>query len=325
MKKKTMDFKFSVIVVGLSLIALMTIQSCSKSSSTSGPTAPTNPDGATSSNGVESAALISYFPFSGNSNDSIGKQTAAITGSVSYVPGVIGQAYQGAAGAYAKIPAAVAFNSLQSYSVSLWYNMPQAAKTVPVSGPPYITSGMFFLAEGFGSTLNPMLIMEGDIPSTTQYANDSVPIHAGFNNIGGVSGSWMNYTMSSFDTATTSWVHLVMTYNGATSTYVIYENGLANFNGAANQTSGPETSTTIYDGPLPLGSGTPPTQLMGNLNFTSAASTDTVFIGSWPDGLYGQSASASAFKGAIDEVRVYNIALSPADVASLYILGKAGF
>ena len=273
-----------------------------------------------SSDSVEAANLISYFTFNGNVNDTIGNQSGTAVG-VTYIPGIRGSAYQGAAGAYATVPASAAFGALTSYSVSLWYNLPTAAKP-STTGP---AQGMFFLSGDTTGSHGNYLILETDIPSASQLAADSVPIHHGFDNLGGVAGSWQNFTMNSYDTATSSWVHVVMTYDGASSTYVFYENGQPI---AVSSAYGASNSTTLYDGPLPLGSGTPPTQLMGNLNFSGFDDPPTtLYIGAWPPGLYGVSATLGAsgdFQGALDELRVFNIALKPTDVVGLYLNGLAG-
>jgi hypothetical protein len=129
--------------------------------------------------------------------------------------------------------------------------------------------------------------------------------------------------MVSYDTATSKWVHVVMTYDGPSSTYTYYENGQPV---AVSSAYGVQTSTIIYNGPLPLGSGTPPTTLMGNLSFT-AAPTTTLYIGTWPPGLYGVSPTLGAngaFLGAMDELRVFNRALTQAEVVGLYLNGQAG-
>jgi hypothetical protein len=273
-----------------------------------------------SSDSVEAASLISYFPFNGSVNDTVGSETGTAVG-VTYTTGIRGQAYQGAAGAYATVPANSKFGTLTSYSVSVWYNLPSAVKP-GTTGP---AQGMFFLSgDSTGSSGN-YLILETDVPSASQLAADSVPIHHGFDNLGGVAGSWQNFTMNSFDTATSNWVHVVMTYDGPSSTYVFYENGQPI---AVSSAYGVSTSTTLYDGPLPVGSGTPPTQLMGNLNFSPAVSpASTLYIGAWPPGLYGVSPTLGAngdFQGALDELRVYSIALKPTDVVGLYLNGLAG-
>jgi len=277
--------------------------------------------GYVSSDSVAAANLISYFNFDNNVNDIAGSQTGTAVG-VTYITGVRGQAYQGATGAYATVPASSAFASLQSFSVSVWYNLPSAAKPQSGQSDP---GGMFFVSGDTGTTganANEILL-ETDVPSASQLAADSVPIHHGFNNIGGVPLSWQNFTMNSFDTATSTWVHIVMTYNGSSSAYTFYENGQPI---AVSSAFGVSTSSILYDGSLPVGSGTPATQLQGNLIFTPAP-PKTLIIGTWPPGVYGVSAtlgSNGCFQGALDELRVFNTALTQQEVVGLYLNGLAG-
>jgi hypothetical protein len=208
---------------------------------------------------------------------------------------------------------------LKSYSVSLWYSLPNAAKPQSGTSDP---GGMFFVAGDSSGNGNEMLL-ETDIPSSTQFAADSVPIHHGFNNIGGVPQSWQNFTMNSFDTATSTWVHIVMTYDGPSSVYTFYENGQPI---AVSSAYGVATTTTLYDGPLPVGSGSPATQLQGNLNFTPDPPT-TIVIGTWPPGVYGVSntlGSNGCFKGAMDELRIFDRELTKSEVVGLYLNGVAG-
>ena len=77
--------------------------------------------GYASSDSVAAANLIAYFPFDGNANDTKGGMTPTVVGTITYTTGIRGQAYQGAAGAYATYTPSAAFTSLPSYSFSVWY------------------------------------------------------------------------------------------------------------------------------------------------------------------------------------------------------------
>jgi hypothetical protein len=307
--------KLSVLALAIGIIG---IASCAKTSSAPTVTPPVLIGGYVSSDSVAAANLVSYFTFNGNVNDTTGSQSGTAVG-VTYVPGVRGQAYQGAVGAYATAPASAAIQALKSYSISLWYSLPAAAKPQPGGSSP---GGMFFVA-GDSSNDGNELLLETDIPSTSQFAADSVPIHHGFNNIGGVPQSWQNFTMNSFDTATSTWIHLVMTYDGPSSSYTLYENGQPI---AVSSAFGVSTASIIYDGSLPVGSGSPATQLQGNLIFTPDP-PKTVIIGTWAPGVYGVSTSLGSngcFLGAMDELRIFNRALTQAEVVGLYLNGQAG-
>jgi hypothetical protein len=260
--------------------------------------------GYASSDSVASANLIAYWPFDGDANDHKGGLTATTAGSITYTStGVRGQAYQGATGAYATLtPAATFPTQLTSYTVSFWYNLP----TLPKSG----TQGVFFYS---GSTQQGELINE--IESYSPVSGDSVRIHPGFWDIGDAP-NYELFVPETFDTAAVGkWVFFTVSYNGGTSTYTTYQNGVPT---GANEafTSGK------YVTPNPLFTdGTMATPL-GNLGFTDPVGTIT--IGSWPDGLFGQASATANFLGQLDELRVYNKALTQQEVAGLFLNGQAG-
>jgi hypothetical protein len=309
-------------IVAMTAIALLSIASCSKhnsgtSTGTDTTATPITPlGGYTSSDSVATSNLVAYFNFNGNVNDIIGNQNGTAVG-VTYIAGVRGQAYQGAKAAYVTVPASPAIKALQSFSVSVWYSLPTAAKPTPTGGDP---GGMFFVAGDSANDGNE-IILETDVPDSAQYAKDSVPIHSGLTDLG--SPGWAGFTMNSYDTAVETWVHLVMTYNGGTSAYTLYEDAVPI---AVSSAFGVSTATLLYDGPLPVGSGSPATALLGNLTLTSDP-PKTIYIGTWPPGLYGVSntlGSNGCFLGAMDELRVFNKALSQQEVTGLFLNGQAG-
>jgi hypothetical protein len=325
MLQRKFQSRHSVLAFFALSLVFIALICCSKSAVSTHKLVLTPLGGFTSSDSVESQALVAYVNFDGKIVDTITHARDTEVG-VTYIPGVRGQAYQGGPGVYATFPASPALQNLQSFSVSLWYSLPQAAKPQPSGSQ--AQGGMFFLAGdstiSSGDDVGDEIMIEADIPSASQFAADSVNIRHGFNNVGGVPFSWQVFVMQSFDTATSEWVHLVITYDGGSSVYTYYENGQpTSMQGAFGDNLNP---ATIYNGPLPVGSGSPATQLMGNLNFNPAPPT-TVYIGTWPAGLFGVSktlGSNGCFLGAMDELRVFNIALSQKDVTGLYLNGLAG-
>jgi hypothetical protein len=181
------------LIAGLAFCAVSSIQSCKKSSGSSTPP-PSGPS--SSSDSVEPQALVLYWNFNGTPNESkIGLSGTAVGGS--YVNGVRGQAWQGSSSSYITVPIGgdstqltTAFNN---YSVSVWYNLPAAAR--PTSGGH--AEGIFFMSGDNPGASGNEFIMEADIASANQLATDSVPIHHGFDNLGGVAGSWQNFTLAS--------------------------------------------------------------------------------------------------------------------------------
>ena len=261
--------------------------------------------GYVSSDSVASASLIAYFPFDGNSNDVKGGLTATVTGTPTYVSGIRGQAYQGATGAYATVtPAASVPTSLGSYTVSFWYNLPAQPDT-------NTTQGVFFYS---GSTQKGELINEFESPANKNLAGDSVRIHPGFIDIG--ASAYQYFIPETFDTgAIANWVFFTVTYNGGTSTYITYQNGIAT--GASTAFTGGK-----YVTPNPLYTDGTATVGLGALKFTDPPGYYT--IGSWPDGLFGQSAATANYLGKLDELRLYDKALTQQEVTGLYLNGKAG-
>jgi len=304
---KTVNSKmlFLAAVIGLAFFGL---QSCSKKSSgSSGPTPPVLIGGFASSDSVEPQALISYWPMDGNLNDVKGAATA--TGvNVTYVTGVRGQAYQGDTNAYASFTPTAAMTGLQSFSLSYWYFQPAQPDTAP-----YTPQGMFFLADQGGA--NPLIIAEEQ--PYTPLSGDSVLLHAGLDFP--AAKNYHGFTMTTFDTAAIGkWVFFTMTYNGGTSTYTVYQDAVAMLNESAYPTS---TSTILLDGPT----GSTP---QGNMNFASDPPVEGT-IGTWAPGVYGVDATLgsnhlSNWQGKLDEIRLFNIALSQTDVAGLYLNGLAG-
>jgi hypothetical protein len=316
---KKVKSKFQLFAIGAITLAVVGLGSCSKSNSNSGgggggttpppPSGPTPINGYVSSDSVAASALIAYWNFDGNSNDSKGGLTATATPGVTYVAGLRGQAYKGDTLAYAELPAGHAFDSLKSFSVSVWYEM----DTLPLAGKdkPF---GMFFLS---GKTNGNLLLLETEPYKSV--TGDSAQIHNGFQDVGGV-GPYQNFTLGTFDsTATKNWVHFVMTYDGPSSTYVVYQDGVPSLVTSAFSTGAGLLSTVLMTnnpGGVPL----------GNLSYVGDG-PQSITIGTWPPGLYGVSptlGSTGCYTGKLDELRVFSRAINQAEVAGLFGNGKAG-
>ncbi|MEP6950183.1 MAG: hypothetical protein ABI863_12940 [Ginsengibacter sp.] len=267
--------------------------------------------GYASSDSVGAANLIAYWPFDGNANETKGGMTPTVVGTITYTPGVRGQSYQGAAGAYATYTPSAAFTttSLPSYSVSVWYQLPATDPSYSsVTGQDTLTQGMFFLHGNSDWLL---------INEIEPFHADSIRIHAGFQDFATPSAAYHGFVPETFNTAAIGkWVHFVVTYNGGTSTYITYQNGVA---------TGANTAFTSgkYVTPNPLFTDGSMATPLGNLGFAPQTPT-TVVVGSWPDGLFGQDAAKSTFRGQLDEMRVYNKALTQLEVTGLFLNGQAG-
>ncbi|HTB51294.1 MAG TPA: LamG-like jellyroll fold domain-containing protein [Ferruginibacter sp.] len=294
---KNIQNKLNMLAFAMIALATLSITSCKKSSGSG----ITSIGGYDSSGQVAAANLIAYFPFDGNANDVKGGMTATVTGTITFPAGTKGEAYQGSAGTFATYTPSAAFSNLSSYSVSVWYNLPTEG-TNP--------EGIFFVS---GATNQDLIVNE--IEPYNPVSGDSVRIHTGFNDL--ASTGFQLFIPETFDTAALAkWVHLVVTYDGSTSTYVVYQNGVASGTNSAFSNGQYITPNVLWQD---AGMTTP----LGNLGFTGDEPVSAI-IGSWPDGLFGQTSAGDAFLGQLDELRVYNKALSISEVAGLYLNGKAG-
>lgn len=296
MKTVNSTLAISAIFIAVAFIGL---EACSKSSGSSGPT-PIG--GYVSSDSVAANALVAYWPMDGDPNDHKGG-IAGTAANVTYSTGVRGQAYQGAANGYITFVPNATLVGLTSFSVTLWYWQPAQ----PANGDP---EGIFFLGD---ATPNPDLIIENE--HYAPVAGDSVRMHAGC--YFPAATQWQQWVMESFDTsAVGKWVHFAMTYDGASSNFIVYQNGQPMTNQSAY---GFNTTTQLLQGP----SGSTP---QGNMNW-SAHPPVIGTIGTWLPNLFGVSPTLGAngcYLGKLDEIRVFNRALTQAEVAGLFLNGQAG-
>ncbi|HEV3326035.1 MAG TPA: LamG-like jellyroll fold domain-containing protein [Puia sp.] len=226
---------------------------------------------------------------------------------VTYVTGVRGQAYQGSATSYASFTPSSAMAGLKSFSLSAWYWQVAQPANTPSNDP----EGIFFLADAGGA--DPEIILENE--HYAPVSGDSLEIHAGLTFTAAT--NYKGFTMNTYDTAAIGkWVHFCMTYNGGTSTYIVYQDGQPMLNQSAYGTL---TSTILLDGPT----GSNP---QGNINWAANPPVEGT-IGTWAPGVYGVSPTLGSngnWQGKLDEIRLFNIALTPKDVAGLYLNGQAG-
>ncbi len=314
--------------------------SCSKSNSgTTTVPPPSNPGGYDSSNQIQASALVAYFPFNGSFND-VKLGLAGTNTGASFTTGLKGQAYQGSGSSYLVVPFGSAANmfggtAFKSYTVSLWVKEAQepiyapSGNYTPGQGP----EGVLFMYDA--ATPNPHQdLLHMDIEPFAQATQDTVSLNAGFTGTGlTTTGPWAGAAVGGtegvvpngrLDTAIGKWTEIVMTYDAGSSNYTLYENGTAVFaNSAWSTWAGGPSPVTILTGPTG-GTGSIP---LGPLNFTPAPTG--LVIGAWCGTAmvsgFTPNQYTGSFKGSLDELRIYNVALNASDVKSLYILEKGGF
>ncbi len=266
--------------------------SCKKNSNTDIVLPPIG--GYNNSNEVAAANLKAYWEFDGNQNENKSGTTATSSAGVTYTTGIKGQAVKLDSGFlfYNSIPA---LNGMTTFSVSSWVQTKN-------SQAPGFTSMVFQLTKPHSTFGNINLGVEtGGRP----LGNDTLTIHGWYTD---PTNGLQDNRNDPFGTPAVGvvkatadqWVFLTMTVSNTNPVnLLIYANGV-NI-GAYNQ-----RGTNVY---TPL---TP----------------SSVVIGGWINNVPGQPHTSDtwphAFVGSIDQVRVYDKALSQDEITALYQLELAG-
>lgn len=277
--------------------------------------APSKPlpsfNGYNSSKDIEPGSLESYFSFNGNVTDSVGGLTGTAAGSSGFTDGVSGKAYQGAVNSYIVFNNAGPAAHLQSYTISFWMKSPKTAG----------------LARGIFSFNNPTDFWGGldiylDNPGPTDPQGDTLIFKVHMTNVSGVPYAGY-FLQSKVPNAIDTWTQMVVTYDAASSVINFYQNskaigiaGVAGTNGfvvgPTMPGSDPTKSPVTPWGPLQLPS---TAAVFGTWQFqTNPSLTTSAGAQSW----------AESFVGAIDDFRIYDKALTSAEVSALYNLEKLG-
>lgn len=298
---KTNKFFISALALSLTIAALT---SCSSSSDSLPPIGGYNSAGE-----VAASSLKAYWPLNGDGKESISNTAPTTTVATTYVTGVKGQAASFSSG-YMAYPSITALNTTSgSVSISCWAFLsnnkvnPAAVST---------TSPIFSLTrtgEVFGN-LNVMAETHGLVTS------DSIQMKAIFRikkadgtEFGGDAvnmikqESWMDNAHTwSANKIGGKWAHVVYIFDGPTATNKIYVNGVKISNSAWEVRNGGAA--------FPLNHFTPTRPVIGALEtVVNGTNTDT-----WN----------AALKGKVDELRIYDKALTTAEIGALYELELAG-
>jgi hypothetical protein len=283
--KKVMSFGAALFAVVL--IAGLAVSSCSKSSSN------TN-NGKTDPSSIAKSDLVAYFPFDNNGTDSVTGMTPS-QGTVTYVTGKRGQAYQGGHGAYYlyNLPGTSKLPNLKAFSVAMWFYGPNIpSDTVPVPG-------ILQLNGSNDPVWGNICLTQDRLPATS----DSLNLKIVFGKAGvPFALQFVGFPNRAF--TQNVWFHLIYTYDNVTSMFQTYVNGV--------KLNLPVGTTMRYQD----GSATPPP--LGDLNFVGA----TQFaLGGWISQITHSAAAADYqgwFKGSMDELRFYDRALTDTEAMNLF-------
>jgi hypothetical protein len=250
--------------------------------------------GFNSSNDVAAANLVAHWAFEGDGKERKSGAIPASSINASYEAGAKGKALKLTAGylAYNEI---AALNSLPNMSVSLWaYFNNNGTHPTPfftLTRPNEWAGNINLMAEtGWKPAGNDTLIVKG-LVVTKVNNNPSFQDSRNEPSKGGVQ----------VPKGVNKWHQLVMTWDGTTSNFKIYVDGV--------KVSNPEWEQRGTTGPL---------------NFFTPTKA---VIGAWGTNVPGGGTADSWQKpltGSIDELRVFNKALTDAEIGALFQLELAG-
>ena len=275
---------FGALLFGAVVMGGLLFTACSKDDDN-------NDNGKVDPSTIATANLVAYMPFDDNALDKVGNLTPSQQPNVTYVVGRRGKAYQGADGAYLRynLPDNSKLKTLKSYTVAMWIKSPK------VDGTP--VPKVFEIGKSDDLFWGNLTIM---IERLTAPGADSLFFKLHFKKVGVPwEGQWIEAKKSIFQV--NKWMHLVFQYDATTSKFMIYKDGA--------KVEFPEAVENRYanDQQEPL----------GDLNFVNA---DVLNIGAWRPKTDSQATDEwmGWFMGNLDELRVYDKALSATEVKALY-------
>lgn len=263
-------------------------------------------DGYNNSDEVANANLVAHWSFDSDQKERISGTAPSNTfGTVGSTTGQVGNALQLTKGVlvYPPIEKINTANALNNFSVSLWVNVANNKKAANEG----FTSFFGLIPSGVTDIWGDVMALAETahyLPSSdTLKLKNLLNTHpAGGGNSLQDNLAQTNGDKGKFFMGAKKWSHYVMVWNASTHQFYIYGNGVD----VGAYTDRGTTGNLIMAVPV-------------KAVFGSLASSDIGFAGAPAQQSWNPWATAS-----IDEVRVYNTALSEAEVKALFNLGTAG-
>jgi hypothetical protein len=268
-------------------------------------------DGYNNSNEVAKTNLVAHWTFDDTNNEDISKTAPAKTyGSISSITGKIGKALKLDSGAlvFPSIAAINDANALNNYTVSMWVQLSGTKGGTGYFSPIFslapttvsdIWPDIFLGAEtgrhsAASDTLELKILMNTHPGGVKDQEDNIAQINPNATGTDAGSGQWFKKTGD--------WTHFVASWNSATHKFKIYANGasVGAYDTRAN------TGAEVLATPVQAIFGSFPSK---DLGFASAPE-----VQGW----------AGLVRASVDDARIYNSALSDAEITALYNLGTAG-
>ena len=193
-------------VINMLAVCTLFIVSCQKKFDVNSYKPAETFGGYSSSNQVQTAALVAHFGFEGNLVDSV-SNTAATNYGTTFSPGIKGQAMQVGVGNYAIFTPTTAIRGLQSMTLAFWISTAENT-----AGTQEMVD--FVDSTQFWSNLDAYL--DG------QTATGAVVKFHCFGSAG-TQEAWL--TSWNLTTSWSTWTHFALTYDATSNTFAFYING----------------------------------------------------------------------------------------------------
>jgi hypothetical protein len=282
--------KRKIAIYILSVISLLTVISCFDEFDPNSYKPVFTINGFSATDEIKISSLVAYWPFDG----SLKEEKSGVSGENSgttFVNGFKGQALNlnVANKSYITFDPGSAITGLQSFTISFWVN-PVFVDQNSDNGIDGIL-GLVNLSNpaGFWGNID-WFVENGSNPNAAK-----IVAHV----VSGSSETWMN--VSNYKGLFNAWSNHTLTYDATTSKFTYYINGSVG-----------TTANAGWSGPIQfVGSGP---MVFGAVQFQTTPSI----------GCCGNQPWASYLTGQLDEVRIYNTALSSDEVRALVVLQGKG-
>ncbi|AEJ02115.1 LamG domain protein jellyroll fold domain protein [Nitrosomonas sp. Is79A3] len=236
--------------------------------------------------------MVGWWPGDGNANDIVGGDNGILQGGAAFGTGIVGQAFQlNGSTNYVEVPDSQSLDVSTAITIQAWVYI-NAFPTYP--SPPTGLNMQVFQKTSNQTLQAYSLVILGDGGIYAGYESPDNPYGAGtlqprkFGLELTVDGQWAIGRWSNTELQEHTWYHLVTTYDG--SVVKVYLNGQLD---ASSPLTG---EIEINDKPAAIGA----------FGFTNGGPT------------------FDYFNGTIDEVQIFNRALSASEIAAAYNAGSAG-
>lgn len=284
-------FKFQYLLIAVLFTGTVVFNSCKKDP----PKPDPDPEEEFTSDSVARENLIAKFSFEDNITDAKENVTGGTATFVTYGTGVKGKCYTGADSAYAVYTNPGSVKDLTGLTVAFWIKTTQHTDGAEC----------VFMLNNAGSWIGDLFLLQ----ESGVDGNDSIRFKFRISDWGeGVSWheQWIDFGGEQrFTGILGEWSHLAFTYDGPSSKFNAFVNGVKLILPAEF------TDRLDGDGGAPL----------GDLLFNTAGNTHFIF------GTYQNIVSGSGydtwmkdFNGEMDEFRIYNKALNEGEIDQLYDL-----